>query len=152
MTVWTDGSPLSAWTWLTTSIRCPDAGPTRLICADITSWEPEQRFDLITCIHGLHYVGDKLGVLTRMACWLTADGMLIADFDAASIRLPEGRAAGRTLSGSLREAGFTYNPRRHRITLEGGREVSLPYAYLGADDKAGPSYTGQPSVHSYYEL
>ncbi|MFD0205449.1 MULTISPECIES: hypothetical protein [Saccharothrix] len=22
--------------------------------------------------------------------------------------------------------------------------------YLGADDRAGPNYTGQPAVHSYY--
>jgi len=28
--------------------------------------------------------------------------------------------------------------------------VDLPYTYLGADDRAGANYTGQPAVHSYY--
>ena len=28
--------------------------------------------------------------------------------------------------------------------------LSLPYRYLGADDRAGPNYTGQPAVVSYY--
>ena len=62
--------------------------PLRLICADITSWAPEQSFDLITCVHGLHYVGDKLGVLTQMANWLADSGLMVADFDPGSIRLP----------------------------------------------------------------
>ncbi len=32
-----------------------------LIEASLSSWSPEGAFDLITCIHGLHYIGDKLG-------------------------------------------------------------------------------------------
>lgn len=125
--------------------------PLRLVSADVASWAPEQDFDLITCVHGLHYIGDKLGVLTRAAGWLCDGGLLIADFDLASIRLPGSRASGRALASALREAGFVYDPRRHRITFNGGREASLPYTYLGADDQAGPGYTGQPAVHSYYE-
>lgn len=122
----------------------------RLICADVTTWTPEHHFDLITCVHGLHYVGDKLGMLARAASWLADGGLLIADFDAASIRLPDGRPAGRALTAALREAGFAYSPRRHRITHDGGKRALFPYAYLGADDQAGPGYTGQPAVHSYY--
>ena len=30
--------------------------------------------------------------------------------------------------------------------------MNLPYRYLGADDQAGPNYTGQPAVDSYYEV
>ncbi|GAB3891420.1 hypothetical protein GCM10029964_064560 [Kibdelosporangium lantanae] len=32
----------------------------------------------------------------------------------------------------------------------GHRQVHLPVQYLGADDQAGPNYTGQPAVNSYY--
>jgi hypothetical protein len=60
------------------------------------------------------------------------------------------RWPGRALTTTLREAGFVYTPRRHRITFDGGRRTSLPYTYLGADNQAGPNYTGQPAVHSYY--
>jgi hypothetical protein len=32
------------------------------------------------------------------------------------------------------------------------RKVVEPrYRYVGADDSAGPNYTGQPAVDSYYE-
>lgn len=121
-----------------------------LACASVTSWTPSRRFDLITCVHGLHYVGDKLLVLIRAAGWLTDDGLLVADLDPDSIRLPSGEAAGRRVIAALRKAGFTYDARRRRISCVGRRDVSLAYAYLGADDRAGPNYTNQPAVHSYY--
>jgi hypothetical protein len=72
-------SPSSAWTSWTTSTPTPVPTPPQLICAPVSSWTPPQRFDLITCIHGLHYVGDKLATLTRAAIWLTDDGLLVAD-------------------------------------------------------------------------
>ncbi|MET8909579.1 hypothetical protein [Micromonospora sp. NPDC004551] len=53
------------------------------------------------------------------------------------------------MDGPLREAGFTVDTRR-RIARNGPGEVSLPYTYLGADDRAGLNYTGQPAVSSSY--
>jgi SAM-dependent methyltransferase len=120
-----------------------------LLCASVATWKPARSFDLITCVHGLHYVGDKLGLLARAAGWLTPDGRLVADLDLADVDVG-GPAAMRRLRSRLREAGFEYGPRRHRITCVGRSEVRLPYAYLGADDRAGPGYTGQPAVASYY--
>jgi SAM-dependent methyltransferase len=150
----------------------PDAARVRLIGVDLVDlfehrpdldelvapllgWTPPTSFDLITCVHGLHYVGDKLGAITRLAGWLGPDGLLIADFDPASVRLRDGRPAGRALSAALRSAGFELDTRRHRLRLTGGRETGLPYRFpfrfIGADAAAGPNYTGQPAVHSYYE-
>ncbi|SNT59878.1 Methyltransferase domain-containing protein [Asanoa hainanensis] len=120
-----------------------------LVCASATTWQPDRRFDLITVVHGLHYVGDKLGVLARAASWLTDTGRLVADLDLASIRGENGKPL--PLARELREHGFAYDSRRHRITLDGHREVTFRYAYRGADDRAGPNYTGQPAVHSFYE-
>jgi SAM-dependent methyltransferase len=125
--------------------------PVELVCAPVTSWTPARRFDLITCVHGLHYVGDKLAALTRAASWLTDDGLLVADLDLSSIRLPDGRPAGPALGAMLRRAGFEYNPRRRRINRTGRQDLALPYVYLGADDNAGPNYTNQPAVNSYYQ-
>ncbi|NKZ05934.1 class I SAM-dependent methyltransferase [Actinomadura latina] len=129
----------------------PAPPSVQLITASVTTWVPDAPADLITCVHGLHYVGDKLGVLTRAASWLTEDGLLIANFDARSVRLPDGSPAGRHLTTALRRNGFTYDSRRHRISLRGNRAIALPYRYLGADDRAGPNYTGQPAVDSFYE-
>ena len=124
-----------------------------LVVASATSWAPPAglRFDLITCVHGLHYVGDKLGLLARAAGWLAPDGLLVADLEPASVRRADGTPAGRRLTTALRAAGFECDTRRRRVTLAGGRSVTLPYRYAGADDRAGPNYTGQPAVHSYYE-
>lgn len=122
-----------------------------LRCGSVTSWTPDRAFDLITCVHGLHYVGDKLAVLTRAAGWLTDGGRLVADLDLSGIRLADGRPAGRRLAARLRAAGFAYDYRRRRIRCTGRRDVRLPYDYLGADDRAGANYTGQPVVHGYYD-
>jgi hypothetical protein len=80
---------------------------------------------------------------------LTAGGRLVADLDLADVRVG-GPAAGRRLRSRLRAAGFAYSPRRHQVMCAGRRDVRLPYAYLGADDRAGPGYTRQPAVTSYY--
>lgn len=121
-----------------------------LVCAPVIAWQPARSFDLITCVHGLHYIGDKLAVLARAASWLTPHGRLIADLDLSAIDLGDGSAATRRLAARLRAAGFAYSSRRHQITCTGRRDVRLPYAYLGADDRAGPGYTGQPAVRSHY--
>jgi SAM-dependent methyltransferase len=119
----------------------------RLVCSPIGSWTPDRDFGLITCVHGLHYVGDKLGALTRAARWLAPSGRLIADLDLNEVIVPRGP---RSLAHALRAAGFSYDSRRRRVSRAGRLDAALPYRYLGADDQAGPGYTGQPSVASYY--
>ncbi|GIJ44284.1 methyltransferase [Virgisporangium aliadipatigenens] len=128
----------------------PHPAGVRLVEADVRAFAPERAFDLVTCVHGLHYVGDKLGLLARVAAWLAPAGRFVADLDLSSVRLLDGRPAGRPLTAALRAAGFAYDARRRRLTRTGPATVQLPYGYLGADDRAGPNYTGQPAVHSYY--
>jgi hypothetical protein len=45
-----------------------------------------------------------------------------------------------------------YDSRRRLVSCCGRKQVSLPYRSIGADDTAGPNYTGQPAVNSYYEV
>jgi SAM-dependent methyltransferase len=122
----------------------------QLVSSPVSAWMPSRSFDLITCVHGLHYIGDKLAALTRAASWLTSDGLLVADLDLADISIA-GPPASRRLSRALRDAGFSYDFRRRRISRTGKLEATLPYRYIGADDRAGPNYTGQPAVTSHYE-
>lgn len=124
----------------------------RLLEANLDRWRPDRPFDLITCVHGLHYIGDKLGLLTRASSWLTADGLFAASLDLANLVLAGGRPATRAFAASLRRSGFAYEARRHLLTRRGSADVSLPYRYLGALDNAGPNYTGQPAVDSFYEV
>lgn len=122
-----------------------------LIAASVADWSPRRRFDLITCVHGLHYVGDKLRVLDRAASWLAPDGLFVADFDPGSIRDGQGRSGARKVASALRKAGWEYDTRRKCVSCTGPRTLDLEATYLGADDSAGPNYTGQPAVASYYE-
>lgn len=128
----------------------PSPGRVDLTVASLSDWTTERRFDVITCVHGLHYVGDRLGLLSRAASWLAEDGLLVADFDASAVRDQAGKPLGRKLTAALRAAGFDYDGRRRRISLRGGREIRLPFGYLGADAAAGPNYTGQEAVHAHY--
>ena len=67
---------------------------------------------------------------------------------------PEARrwpAVGEEVVTDLVVAGLEYDRRRRPVTCRGRRTMNLPYRYLGADDRAGPNYTGQPAVDSLYE-
>ncbi len=117
----------------------------------LPGWETGERFDLVTCVHGLHYVGDKLAALAFAARHLATDGVFVANFAAESLKLPGGRPLGRPLTAELRRAGFIYDGRNKRIRRNGSGNPDFPFRYLGADDTAGPNYTGQAAVDSYYE-
>lgn len=108
-------------------------------------------YDLITCIHGLHYLGDKLAALAAACAALSGDGLFVGNFALESIRSeqPEVKAHVKNM---LKKAGVTYNGRRHMIECRGPKQLSFGLEYLGADDTAGPNYTGQAAVDSWYRL
>lgn len=119
-----------------------------LVEASLSQWEPELAVDLITCVHGLHYIGDKLGLLSRAANWLTPNGLLVANLSMENIHVET--HTSRVVTASLRHAGFHYCSTKKRLQLEGQQTPQFPFQYLGSDDQAGPNYTGQPAVNSHY--
>jgi len=129
-----------------------DLDGLRLLEGSLRIWQPEGRFDLITCVHGLHYIGDKLGTIARAASWLAEDGLFVANLALENVKLADEPTPGRKLTAGLRRAGLEFDGRRRRVTCRGRREPDLPFRYLGADDQAGPNYTGQPTVDSHYRI
>jgi SAM-dependent methyltransferase len=123
-----------------------------LVEASIEAWLPREPADLITCVHGLHYVGDKLGVIARAARSLRPDGLFVASLGLDGFRSKDGRPAGRLVAGRLREAGAIYDARHRLLRVEGRRELDTGLVYLGADDRMGPNYTGQNAVASFYDV
>jgi SAM-dependent methyltransferase len=117
----------------------------------IQDFQPDVTYDLITCVHGLHYVGDKLGVIRSAIAWLKPDGFFVANFDVANLKDAIGEPLGSAVLQDWKERGLVYQSRRHLLSCEGARSIPQLYCYLGADDQAGPNYTGQPVVDSYYE-
>jgi hypothetical protein len=92
-----------------------------------------------------------LSVIEHAAGWLTADGVFMANLDLANLRLKDGSPLGRTISRRFRDCGLTYDHRRHLLKCLGARSVDFGFRYVGADDTAGPNYSGQEAVDSYYE-
>jgi SAM-dependent methyltransferase len=127
------------------TIKC-----VRFVEASLARWQPEGCFDLVTCVHGLHYMGDKLGLIARAAAWLAEEGRFAANLDLVNIKWRDGRPAGRAIAAELRASGFQYNSRKKLLTCAGRRHVQFPFDYVGANDQAGPNYTGQAAVDSYY--
>jgi SAM-dependent methyltransferase len=127
-----------------------DLSCVRLIEASLSRWSPGRPFDLISCVHGLHYVGDKLGLIARAAGWLTQDGLFVANLDLKNLKFAAGVPAGRRVAAWLRSEGLEYDRRHRRLMCRGRKVLSVPFRYLGSNDGAGPNYTGQPAVDSYY--
>ena len=132
----------------------PDPGldGLRLVEASLRTWKPEGQFDLITCVHGLHYLGDKLGLIARAASWLVEDGRFLANLALENVKFASDPNPARKLAAELRRSGLEFDRRRRLVACRGGKSLKLHYRYLGADDRAGPNYTGQPAVDSYYEI
>lgn len=132
-----------------------DIATVRFEAASLATWKAGRSYDLITCVHGLHYVGDKLDLIARAVSWLGEDGRLLAHLDPSNLcfqhpTLAEGKPAGPAILKHLRKCGMAYDPRTRMLSCAGRRLVTTPFAYVGADDAAGPNYTGQPAVSSFY--
>ena len=130
--------------------KTSDSGCPRFVHASLNEWQPGRAFDLITCVHGLHYIGDKLALIARVAGWLTDDGYFAANLDLKNFKLTGGRSASHAVSRELRHNGFVYHGRKRLVSCAGRRVAKFSLEYLGADDQAGPNYTRQPVVDSYY--
>lgn len=128
----------------------PDSGNVNLVESSLENWEPDQKFELITCVHGLHYVGDKLGVIARAVSWLTDTGLFAAHLDPKNLRHSGYRDFGRVVTKALRESGLEFNAPRRIVRSDGHSQLNWPWQYVGADDEAGPNFTGQPAVNSWY--
>lgn len=124
----------------------------QLEVASLHDWRPPRAYDLITCVHGLHYVGDKLGLIARCVRWLVDDGAFLAHLDPANCRGIDGKPLGRALHSRLRRWGIAFDRRARLIACPYKLEIEVDLRYLGADDTAGANFTGQEAVNSYYEV
>jgi SAM-dependent methyltransferase len=124
----------------------------RLLEMSIEAFEPVQEFDLITCVHGLHYLGDKLSVIQKVARSLKPDGVFLGNLELQNLKLAGKDNANRTFLNFLRKQRFSFDHRKHLLSLNDPSNFVLPFTYLGADEKAGPNSTGQPVVDSYYKF
>lgn len=124
----------------------------KLITNSTDNWMPYKKYDLITCVHGLHYVGNKLLAMEKIFNSLKTDGQFIGNVDLDNIKNEKGVSMKNDLMEILKEKQIDYNSRKRILICKGRRNVQFGFAYLGADDKAGKNYTGQEVVNSFYEI
>lgn len=113
-------------------------------------WQPVEKYDLITCVHGIHYLGDKLKVISNMLRSLSAEGHFYANLDLGHIRVVD--AAADFIRKGFKENDILYNGKTRILHCKGPRDIDFGVSYMGADDKAGPNYTGQEAIASFYKL
>lgn len=111
----------------------------------LLTWEPTEQYDLISCVHGIHYVGDKLLVLANVLAALQPAGIFVANIDLNNIQ-------GIDVRQLFAHNSIDYHARRKLLTCKGPRHIDITWTYLGADDQTGPNYTGQEAVTSFYSL
>lgn len=123
-----------------------------LIESSLSEFETPILFDLITCVHGMHYIGDKLGMIMKYMKMLKPDGCFVCNMDTNDIFDKKGRKLGRKINSVMRNQGLLYDSKRKLLKCERRIELDLPFEYVGADDRYGRNYTGQHTVSSYYSL
>ena len=121
-----------------------------LEAASLRDWAASAEYDLITCVHGLHYMGDKLGLISRAVGWLKPEGLFLAHLDLDNLKLTTRQWLGGPLGKYFKRVGLDYHCDRRLLSCRGKRHIEFPWTFAGADDSAGPNFTGQLAVDSYY--
>ncbi|MBV9851065.1 MAG: class I SAM-dependent methyltransferase [Armatimonadetes bacterium] len=129
-----------------------DCPHVRLMASDVVAYVPEQPVDLVTCVHGLHYLGDKLGFLERAYERLTPGGLLLAHLDPSNVWDAEGdRPLWPRLVRGIRAAGVAISLRSHVLSLmRGERPLNFGVTYRGATVSTRPNYAGITVIDSWY--
>jgi SAM-dependent methyltransferase len=117
----------------------------------VVDWKPNERYDLITCCHGIHYTGDKLKVIQTGISAINGNGMLVLNLDLANI-IAAGTNEKDFLINSFKKLKIDYNTRTKILKRTGTAQIDFGLAYTGADDTTGPNYSGQNAVTSHYSL
>ncbi len=131
----------------------PEAAPgVTLIAADVTAFTLDQPADLITCVHGLHYLGDKLGFLQKSYDMLAPGGLLIGHLDADNVRRAEsGVSIWRQASRHAGKKGVTPTLRNHVLNLlRSDATLDFGMTFQGATISEKPNYTGITVIDSWY--
>jgi len=119
---------------------------------NLSEWLPQKKYDLITCVHGLHYIGDKLGLILKAATALKPAGLFIGNLDLRNIKVTDHPNSSKLLKSYFDHQKINYKARTKLLKIEGSKTIESQFDYLGADDKAGPNYTRMEVVNSFYKL
>jgi len=133
----------------------PEEAPSvTLLATDVAAFTLDQPADLITCVHGLHYLGDKLGFLQHACAMLAPGGLFLGHLDPNNIltapsRLPLWRRAARHAA----KQGVEMKLKNHVLRVEqSDSPLDFGVTHQGATVSEQPNYTGITVIDSWYTL
>jgi hypothetical protein len=124
-----------------------------VVVGDVSTFNPGYAVDIITCVHGLHYVADKLAILCHFYSLLAPEGQIVANLDLMNIIVDDQPIAKWTAFTKLiAEPKPTATFKNHVLTLTKGSECSLTFGlrFVGASISTEPNYSGITVVNSCY--
>jgi SAM-dependent methyltransferase len=149
---------LDLWDDLPPSQASADGPALRFVGADIADWTPpDVPLDLITCVHGLHYLPNKLGFLERAYSWLAPDGgLLLAHLDTANVRQEGSETTDlwATLARRARKQGVTLRLSNHLLRLQrtpdSPNTLTFDCSFVGRTVSPKPNFSGMTVIDSWY--
>ena len=128
---------------LVTAFSTPKSGPS-LFAADVMTFAPEEPVDLITFVHGLHYLSNKLAFLEHAYRLLAPGGLLIGHLDLNNVRLASGEPLSkRIFEGNSHRDGTPLSLSRHLLKIEKtAPTLSFGLRWIGASISEKTNYTG----------
>ncbi|MES2465507.1 MAG: class I SAM-dependent methyltransferase [Armatimonadota bacterium] len=148
---------LDLWDDLPVSQASSDGPSLRFVAADAAFWSPNTSFDLITCVHGLHYLPDKLGFLERAYSWLAPNGgVLLAHLDKANVLQQDNKTANLwpILHRRARQQGIALRLTNHLLrmerTAEGPDNLSFGVTFVDRTVSPRPNFSGMTVIDSWY--
>ncbi len=131
----------------------PEKAPNvTLRVADVSAWTLEQPADLITCVHGLHYLGDKLGFLQNASTMLAPGGLLLGHLDTNNVRsVGNGLSIWRQAARHAVRGGASLKLSGHVLHVkQGDPPLDFGITYQGVTISEQPNYTGITVIDSWY--
>ncbi|MEZ4687149.1 MAG: class I SAM-dependent methyltransferase [Bacteroidia bacterium] len=117
----------------------------------IERFNPLERFDLVT-VSMAFIISETNLQHDRIRSFLTPGGSFWGNLSLENVRDEKGNIIASRLKKDWKESGWNYHGRRKLLEIPGKGTAPRSYPYLGADDQAGPNYTGQEAVNSYYKV
>ncbi len=125
----------------------------QFVQADAVAYSLGARADLITCVHGLHYLGDKLAFLQNAYAQLAPGGLFLGSLDAANVCGPGGAPIFARLARRARRGGVRLELKGQVLHLERtGALLDFRAVYRGAAASARPHASGITVIESWYDV
>ena len=125
-----------------------------LIAAEVAAFRLDQPADLITCVHGLHYLGDKLGFLQHAYAMLALDGLFLGHLDAKNVHAVDGGPPiWRQAARHAAKSGVALDFKSHVLCIKRtDAPLGFGVTYQGATVSEQPNYTGITVIDSWYAV